>query len=107
MIHATVTVIAPPGQRERVLEALRSLLSPTRVEPGCLSCRLCEDVEVLGSFTLVEDWATPADFVRRLRSDPYRRLLIIMEHSAEPPEVQFRVVCEVLGIEAVHVARGR
>jgi quinol monooxygenase YgiN len=107
MIHAAVTIIASPGQRQELLQALRSLLSPTRVEPGCERCRLFEDVEELGAFTLVEEWTTPADFERRLRSEEYRRLLLLMELSVTPPVVRFEVVSCTRGLEAVHDARGR
>jgi quinol monooxygenase YgiN len=107
MILATVTIVAPPGQREEVLRALRSVASPTRVEPGCSGCELYEDVEKAGAFTLMEEWVTPADFERRLRSEAYRQLLMTMELSAEPPVVRFRVVARTMGMEAVHAARGQ
>jgi quinol monooxygenase YgiN len=106
MIHGSLTIVAAPGQREGVLQALRSLVGPTRVEPGCLRCHLHEDVEEAGSFTLVEDWATQADFERRLRSEPYRRLLLIMELSAKMPEIRFQVVASTMGMEVIQAARG-
>jgi quinol monooxygenase YgiN len=107
MIHAAVTITAAPDQREGLLQALRSQLSPTRVEPGCERCRLFEDVEETGAFTLVEEWATPADLERRLRSEEYRRLLHLMELSVAPLEVRFEVVSYTRGMEAIHAARGR
>jgi quinol monooxygenase YgiN len=107
MIHAAVTIVARPGQREGLLQALRSLLSPTRVEPGCERCRLFEDIEEAGAFTLVEEWATAADFERRLRSEAYRRLLQLMELSVVPPEVRFEAVSYTRGMEAIYAARGR
>jgi quinol monooxygenase YgiN len=107
MIHASVTIVAAPVQRQEVLDALRSLMSPTRVEPGCLDCRLYEDVTAQGAFTLVEDWAQPADFERHLRSEAYRLLLLVMELSAVPPRVRFHEVSRTMGMEAIHAARGR
>src|SRR5262249_14899241 len=89
MIHATVTIVVAPRQRHEVLGALRSLVSPTRVEPGCLDCRLYEDATAEGVFTVMEDWATPADFTRHLRTEAYRQMMMIMELSAVPPEVRF------------------
>jgi quinol monooxygenase YgiN len=105
MIHASVTIIARAEQRECLRRALRALLSPTRVEPGCLSCHLYEDVEQPDALTLVEEWATPADVDRRLRSDSYRQLLQLMESSQRPPEVLFRVIADTRGLEAVQEAR--
>ncbi len=105
MIHASVTITARAEQRDCLRRALRALLSPTRVEPGCLSCHLYEDVEQPDALTLVEEWATPADVDRRLRSDSYRQLLQLMESSQRPPEVLFRVITDTRGLEAVQQAR--
>jgi quinol monooxygenase YgiN len=105
VIHATTILVAPPSRRQEVLQALRATLGPTRVEPGCQSCRLYEDVEEEGKFALVEEWATRPDFERRLRSETYRLILVILELSAEPPEVRFHAVADAQGMEAVHAAR--
>jgi quinol monooxygenase YgiN len=105
MIHATVTIVARRSQRKGILQALKSLLASTPGEAGCLRCHLHEGVEKKGSFILVEEWATPADFQRRLRSESYLRLLQVMELSAEPPEVRFLEVTGTMGMEAIHAAR--
>jgi quinol monooxygenase YgiN len=107
MIHAIVTIVSPPGQHEGFVQALRSVIGPTRVEPGCLFCHLYEDVEVPGEFTLVEDWVSPGDFARRLRSEAYRQLLLLMELSPEAPVIQFHTVCGTAGMEAILAARCR
>jgi quinol monooxygenase YgiN len=107
MIHATVTIAAPPGQRDHVLQFLRSLVNPTRAKPGCLLCELYENVEAANSFTLTEEWATQEDFHRRLRSETYRRLLIVMEQSVNSPTVRFRMVSDSMGMEAIFAARGK
>jgi quinol monooxygenase YgiN len=107
MIHALVTIVSPPGQHQGFVQALRSLVGPTRVEPGCLFCHLYEDVEIAGTFTLVEDWVSQVDFERRLRSEAYRRLLLLMELSPEPPVVQFHSVSSTAGIDAIVAARSR
>jgi quinol monooxygenase YgiN len=107
MIHAIVTIVSPPGQHQGFAQALRSVVGPTRVEPGCLLCHLYEDVESAGAFTLVEDWMSPADFERRLRSEAYRRLLLMMELSPEAPVVQFHSVNSTAGMDAIVAARSR
>jgi quinol monooxygenase YgiN len=107
MIHASVTIAAAPVKRPEVLGALRSLMNPMRVEPGFLDCRLYEDVNAEGVFTLVEEWATPDDFKRHLRTKAYRLMMMIMELSAVPPEVRFHDVSRTMGMEAIHAARGR
>jgi quinol monooxygenase YgiN len=107
MIHSVVAILSPPGRRKAFAQALRSLVGPTRVEPGCLSCHLYEDIETPGAFALVEDWVSPADFERRLRSEAYRQLLLLMELSPEAPVIQFHTVSCTTGIDAILAARAR
>ncbi len=105
-IHATVTVLAPPNRREQVVQGLRSLAGRTRLKPGCVGCDLLESVESAGTFAYVEVWAKWLDFERHLRSEEYRRLLIVIELAAEPPDIQYRLISTVMGLEAVHAIRG-
>jgi quinol monooxygenase YgiN len=105
-IQALITIVAPQGQREAMLQALRSMVNPTRVEPGCVRCHLYEDVQASCAFTLEEEWATRADFERRLRSDEYGQLLQLMEASGEPPEIRFQLISGTMSMEAIHAARG-
>jgi quinol monooxygenase YgiN len=107
MIHTVVTIVSPPGKHQGFVQALRSVLGPARVEPGCLSCHLYEDVEVPGSFTLVEDWVSQADFERHLRSEAYRQLLLLMELSPEAPLIQFHSVSGTDGLDVILAARSR
>jgi quinol monooxygenase YgiN len=107
MIHALVTIVSPPGQHQGFVQALRSVVGPTQVEPGCLFCHLYEDVEIPGTFTLVEDWMSPEDFERRLRSESYRRLLLLMELSPQAPVIQFHTVSSTAGMDAIRAARSR
>jgi quinol monooxygenase YgiN len=107
MIHTMVAIMSPPGQRQGFVRALRSMVGPTRVEQGCLSCHLYEDVEIPGFFTLVEDWVSTADFERRLRSETYRQLLLLMELSSEAPVIKFHLVRSTAGMDAILAARSR
>jgi quinol monooxygenase YgiN len=107
MIHAMVTIVSPPGQRQGFVRALRAVVGPTRVEPGCLFCHLYEDVEIAGAFTLAEGWMSPADFDRRLRSEAYRQLLLLMELSPEAPVIRFHRVSSTAGMDAIAAARCR
>ena len=50
-------------------------------------------------------WATEEDLVRHLRSDIYKRFLLLMELSRTPPNVQFCNVGQVSGLEQVEKAR--
>ena len=57
-ILVTLRMIVQPERRSDLLETMRGMLEPARVERGCLSYRLHEDVENRNAFVLLEEWAT-------------------------------------------------
>ena len=65
--------------------AFDTLIESSRLDSGCLDCRLYADVADPNALTLVEEWATRPDMERRLRSAAYGQLLQLMEVSREPP----------------------
>lgn len=56
MILSTLKMIVRPERRRSdLLETMRGMLEPSRVERGCLSYLLYEDVEDRNTFVLVEE----------------------------------------------------
>ena len=74
MIIATLRMVVRPDGRNDLLETMRGMLEPTRVERGCLSYRLYEDVENQNAFVLLEEWATQEDLERHISKDSQRWL---------------------------------
>ncbi len=105
MILVTLRLTIPPHKRREIKKTLRSIVGPTRVEPGCASCRSYQDEEAENVLSLVEEWTTEADFRRHLRSDQYRKILAIIESAVEPPEIKINTVSHVAGIEVIEEAR--
>lgn len=99
MIHASLRVVPAAEKRKEVLRILRSLLGPTRVEPGCVSCRFYQDAEDEDALCYVEEWETEQDLQRHVQSDDYRKVLALMDLSGQPPEVRFYMVSKTFGIE--------
>jgi quinol monooxygenase YgiN len=87
-----------PEKRNNLLETMRGMLEPTRVERGCLSYRLYEDVEDRNTLILVEEWQTQEDLERHIRTDNQRRLLELMELLSEQPELRFNTVSHTVGM---------
>jgi quinol monooxygenase YgiN len=79
-------MIVRPERRSDLLEAMRGMLEPSRVERGCLSYCLYEDVENRNAFVLLEEWATQEDLERHISKDKQRRLLALMDLLNEQPE---------------------
>ena len=95
----TLRMTVRPGRRNDLAETIRGMLEPTRVERGCISYCLYEDIENKNTFVLVEEWKTRDDLEKHVRTDNYRRLLVLMDLLSEPPQLQFNTVSQTAGME--------
>ena len=100
-ILVTLRMIVRPERRRDLLAAMRGMLEPARVKRGCLSYRLYEDVEDRNTFFLVEEWKAQKDLESYIRTDNYRRLLVLMDLLSEQPELQFNTVSHTAGMELI------
>ena len=105
MIQARITIFAESSQREELVRSIYRLIESSRLDAGCLDCRLYSDVANPDALTLVEEWATQPDMERRLRSTAYGRLLQLLEVSREPPETIFHTIAETSGLETIRNVR--
>jgi quinol monooxygenase YgiN len=101
MILVTLRMTVRSERRSDLLEAMRGLLEPARVERGCLSYRLYEDVEDGNTFILVEEWETQHDLESHIRTKNQRRLLTLMDLLSEQPELRFNTVSHTMGMELI------
>jgi quinol monooxygenase YgiN len=54
---------------------------------------------------LEELWASNEDVQRHLRSDKYRKVLLVVEMAVEPPEIRFDTIDHSTGVESIEQAR--
>ena len=101
VILSTLRMTVQPERRRDLLETMRGMLEPVRVERGCLSYRLYEDVEDRNTFVLVEEWKTQKDLESHLRTDNQRRMLALMDLLSEQPELQFNTVSHTAGMDLI------
>ena len=92
MVHATIRMLIPPKRRREVLNILSSLAERSRFEPGCISCRVYQDVEAEPVFMLEQLWMSREDMERHMRSEEFRNVLLVVEMSLEPPEIRFEAL---------------
>ena len=45
-----------PGNRDELLQVIRRMLEPTRVEQGCLGFRFYQDIEDRNAYTFIEEY---------------------------------------------------
>jgi quinol monooxygenase YgiN len=105
MITATLRINVCEERRADVNKLLRSLIEPTRVETGCLNCRLYYEKDNPNSLTWVEEWKTEGDLRRHVGSPQYRRILAALDMSDVQPEVRFDKVVETTGMQLIAEAR--
>jgi quinol monooxygenase YgiN len=105
MMLATLTVAVPPGRRDEMLEVFWLLLGPVRVEPGCRACELYQEAGNEEVLVYIEEWETPEDLERHMRSPRYDLVLAVMEASARPPVLRYHCVAAVRGLEYLEAVR--
>jgi quinol monooxygenase YgiN len=101
LILATLKMIVQPERRSDLLKTMRGMLEPARVERGCLSYHLYEDVEDRNAFVLLEAWETQEDIENHIRTDNQRQLLALMDILSEQPEVRFNTVSRTAGMDLI------
>jgi len=105
MVHATIRMLIPPKRRGEVLEILSSLAERSRFEPGCIGTRVYQDVEVEPAILIEQLWKSGEELARYLRSEEYRKVLLVVEMAVEPPEIRFEEVSSSTGVETIEKAR--
>jgi quinol monooxygenase YgiN len=107
MVISTLRIVPSPKQRSEVLEILLSVLGPTEIQPGCLSCGVSEEKRPDHAVVFWAHWETKSALHEHICSDFYRRLLVACELSKRPPEVCFHHVSATQGMDLIEQLRGR
>jgi len=95
-----------PGQKAKeAMEILRSVAERTRVEPGCISCRIYRDDQEEHAILIEEFWRSQEELERHLRSAEYRNVLLVVEMAHEKPEISFCEFSGSTGVETIEKAR--
>jgi len=105
MIIEQMSVSVLPSERERFTHALVQLLSATEVLPGCLSCSLSLVLPDENILRVEVDWESWEYLLTHLKSETYKKFLLLMELSPAPPVLRFYSVEEIRGLDLVEFAR--
>ncbi len=106
MILATVRMKIPHQKLGEVSKTLKSMVREAKIEPGCISSRLYHDEIEEAVLVCEQFWKNQNDLDLYLRSEDYRRMLLVMELAGEQPEIKFQTISETAGIEVIEKARG-
>jgi quinol monooxygenase YgiN len=104
-IDASIRITIPAKKRKEALAVLSSMVEQTKLEEGCISCRLYRDVQEDGSLMLEEIWTSEKDLERHLRSDTFFSVLLVIEMATQFPEVRFDMISRSTGIDTIERVR--
>ena len=107
MVHATIRMLIPPKRRGEVLDILSSVAERSRFEEGCINSRVYQDVDSEPVFMLDQLWVSGEGLEGYLRSEEFRKVLVVVEMSLEPPEIRFEEVSRSTGVETIEEARSQ
>jgi quinol monooxygenase YgiN len=105
LIIESLRIVVRAAKREELRRALAAWIGPTQVESGCMDCRILQEDNEPRSFRYEAQWKTQDDLMRHLRSEHYKRLLVLMDLGEEPPVVEFHTVTETKGLDLIQRAR--
>jgi quinol monooxygenase YgiN len=105
LILESVRIAVTPKKHEQLKRALAAWAGPAEVESGCMGCRILQEDSDPPAFYYEAQWKTQDDLIRHLRSDHYKRLLVLMELGCEAPLVEFHTVTETAGLELIQRVR--
>ena len=105
MVRSTIRMLIPLKKQSEALEILRSMTEQIQFERGCINCRLYRGVDEEGAILIEELWMSDEDVKRHLQSDKYRKILLVVEMAAEPPEIRFDTIAHSSGVETIELAR--
>jgi quinol monooxygenase YgiN len=92
MIDATIKTMVPAEKRKEVLQTIKAILGPIRIERGCISCNCYVDVEDECLFLFREEWETRDDLDNHLRSDHFGILPGSMSLLKAEPDIRFNTI---------------
>jgi quinol monooxygenase YgiN len=105
MIHATVRMAIPSQKRDEALQILKLVAGRCKVYSGSLGCHIYQDAEEDNVLIFEEMWRSEEDLEHHLRSEEYRKVLMVMEMALKHPEVRFNRVTSSTGMETIEKAR--
>ena len=105
MIETTIRMTVPVEKRKEVLQTIKAILGPIRLERGCIRCNCYMDVEDERILFIEEEWKTKEDLENHLRSDCFGVMNGAMRLLRSEPEIRFNTIASTAGVETITAAR--
>jgi quinol monooxygenase YgiN len=104
-VRSTIRMLIPLDKQSEALEILGAVQSQIQFEPSCISARLYRGVDDVREIMVEELWENDKDIKHHLKSEAYRRVLLVVEMAEEPPEIRIDTILRSNGVETIEEAR--
>ncbi len=105
MIHSSLRMKFTPEKLPEAREILCSIVERIRVSQGCLRFDIYQHLLDPGVLLFEGWWKSHAELGLHLRSDLYRRVILVIEMAMEYPVVKFSEIRHTTGLEMVEKLR--
>src|ERR1700759_26575 len=92
-------------KRIELCQTISSLIDPVKRERGCLTYRFYEEADDENTFVLIGEWETRDAWSNHLYSDNFAVLLGSISLLCDSPQIDFKLLSNVAGVEAMTRAR--
>lgn len=104
-VLSSIRMLISLSKQSEALDILGSVSAQIQFEPSCISSRIYRGVDEVRAIMVEELWANEKDILRHMKSDVFRRVLLVMEMADEPPEIRFDTIVSSSGVETIKNAR--
>lgn len=98
-------ITVPPEKRTELCQTISSLIDPVQREKGCLTYHFYAEAEDENTFVLIGEWETRDAWSDHLKSDNFAVLLGSISLLCNYPQIDFKLLSHVAGVEAMTRAR--
>ena len=105
VVHSTIRMLIPLDKQSEALDILGAVSSQIQFEPSCIYSRIYRGVDDVRAVMIEERWKGDEYLQQHLRSDAYRRILLVVEMAEEKPEFRFDTILNSAGVETIENVR--
>lgn len=99
VVTCAVTMHFSPGELERAVQVLRSVVGHVQTKAGCRACTVARDVAEDGWVHYFEEWESATPFHQHVRSEEFRSVLVAMDMCCEEPRAVVGTLSGHRGLE--------
>mgnify|MGYP001819635596 CR=1 FL=1 len=104
-VRSSIRMLIPLDKQSEAIDILGSVSAQVQFDPSCISSRIYRGVDEVRAIMVEELWQNREGIMNHLQSAAYRRVLLVIEMSEEPPEIRFDTITDSSGVETIENAR--